>query len=74
VTAPRESDFDGYETDKGVLLIMATALAVAPEQGDWPWDEHCEGVALSVLEVLHRCGYHVHKDATGVAAVGEVTQ
>lgn len=31
-------------------------LVHQPEQGDWPWEDHCEGLAGGILAALSRAG------------------
>jgi hypothetical protein len=41
--------------------IAAAYLAHAPEQGDWPWEDHCEGVASGIFYALHDAGWRLVK-------------
>jgi hypothetical protein len=53
--------------------VIAQYLQHAPEQGDWPDDEHAEGVASGVLGALTAAGYCVVVDAVVEAEIVEET-
>jgi hypothetical protein len=44
-------------TEPTAEKVIARYLAQAPEQGDWEWEDHCEGVASGVLGALKAAGY-----------------
>lgn len=52
--APDGSSFDHMATDQDprVVRIIRDYLVTAPEQGDWPWEDHCEGLASGILAAL----------------------
>lgn len=52
--APDGRSFDHMATDQDprVVRIIADYLAHAPEQSDWPWEDHCEGLAGGILAAL----------------------
>src|SRR5262245_58530045 len=39
--------------------VVTNYLMHAPEQGDWPWEEHCNGLASGVLAALDAHGFRV---------------
>ena len=41
------------------LAIGAAYLAHCPEQGDWPWGDHCEGVAGGILAGITDNGWRI---------------
>jgi hypothetical protein len=49
--------------------IIAEALMAALEQGDWPWEDHCRGVAAFVYRAMLRAGVRdlapIEDDGTG---------
>lgn len=40
----------------GPRPIVARYLLNAPEQGDWPWEDHCDGMAGGIVEALRAAG------------------
>jgi hypothetical protein len=53
-----------------VTEVIAEALRAAPEQGDWPFHDHCDGVAAFVRQALKDNGYLIfhHVDESEVDA------
>ena len=49
--------------------VIRNALINAPEQGDWPWEDHCDGVASSITEHLIRAGHLPPGTRTGFEIV-----
>jgi hypothetical protein len=39
--------------------IVRDYLVNAPEQSDWPWEDHCDGLAMGILGSLHRAGWRI---------------
>lgn len=48
---------DGWEPNGKALNIARDYLIHQPEQGDWPWEDHCEGIAGGILDALHQSGF-----------------
>lgn len=42
-----------WEPDPEELHLVKDYLIGAPEQGDWEWEDHCEGLAGGILQALH---------------------
>lgn len=40
--------------------VIAAYLMAAPEQGDWGWAAHCDGMAGGLIDALDAHGYSVH--------------
>lgn len=40
-----------------VIRIVYEYLRVAPEQGDWPYEDHLEGLASGIVEALRSAGH-----------------
>lgn len=54
MTAPRSVAFrTDWEPDPEELRAVELYLVNAPEQGDWEWEDHCEGLAGGILQALH---------------------
>lgn len=47
-------DFGDWSPDPAELRVVTAYLLAPPEQGEWPWEDHCEGMASGVLNALHR--------------------
>lgn len=50
-----------------VKKIITEYLIHAPEQSDWPWEDHCDGLAGGILTQLKLNGYELHKDYASVS-------
>jgi hypothetical protein len=50
---------DEWEPDQAALRIATQYLLTRPEQGDWDYEDHWEGIASGILHALHRAGYEV---------------
>lgn len=58
---------DDWEPEPIHLQIVTAYLEHMPEQGDWPWHDHCEGLAGGVLNALHNNGFELAKVSEGAA-------
>jgi hypothetical protein len=50
---------DGWEPDQTVLSIATQYLLTRPEQGEWDYEDHWQGIAGGILHALHHAGYEV---------------
>ena len=41
---------------RAIIDVIAKALIEQPDQGDWPWEDHCLGVAGQVARALQAGG------------------
>jgi hypothetical protein len=48
--------------EKTVQDVVRDYLIHQPEQGGWPWEDHCDGVASGILSALYQSGYRVTRD------------
>jgi hypothetical protein len=58
---PDGRSFDHLATDQdpAVVRVITDYLVNQPEQGDWPWRDHCEGLSGGILSALTSAGYSV---------------
>lgn len=47
------------EIRRSPVDVVTTALVNQPEQGDWPWEDHCAGVAGQVVRGLATAGFDI---------------
>lgn len=61
--APDGQSFDHLAVRHGadLVAIITRYLVCQPEQGGWPWEDHCEGIAGGILAALDRAGWQVNR-------------
>lgn len=52
-------------------LAVADYLTNAPEQGEYPWPDHCDGLSGGVMGALWDAGYQVVARDAGTVSAGE---
>lgn len=45
-----------WRPDPDLLRLVTDYLVNGPEQGEWAWEEHCEGLAGGILHAMHEAG------------------
>ncbi len=51
------ADMDLTERDATAVQVVTEYLIHQPEQGEWEWEDHCEGIAGGILAALEAHGY-----------------
>ena len=54
-------DDDRWAPDADALAVVINYLMDPPEQGEWAWADHVEGLAGGILFALHDAGIEVRR-------------